>query len=266
MPSRVPIFDSCTHPTIDGAWLPGYRTVGRSTFEDLITHMDDAGVQRALAVGMRGAGGYSLAGFARASAVHADRLVPVAYLDVDTFHDIDAARDGVSEALRAGYRGVKIHPRLCGVGLAAPSVALALRAAHEVDLPALVCTYLPTGHSDDDVADLETLLDSCADAKVVLLHGGCEHIADVMRVALPHPHVLVDLSFTIGRFAGGTLDAVLTRLLAAYPDRMCVGSDFPDRSLGELRERFDWLVGHVADSQAQLVGHANLEQYFGAAS
>ena len=55
--NSVPIFDSLTHPTLDGRWM-GKKSNLVNTAEKLLEEMAEHDIAWALAVGMGGVGGY----------------------------------------------------------------------------------------------------------------------------------------------------------------------------------------------------------------
>ena len=239
----------------DGNWLD-QRYAGSSRSDDLVVAMRENEVIGALAVGMgESVGGYREAEYARWVSEVLPGVLPIAWWE-----------PGGSEPdyLRSlGYRGIKIHPRRCGIDFRHPALPSIIRSA---EIPVLLCTYnyvkgpSRTGRRLDD---LLALLDKCGDAPVVLLHGGVLRCLEWAEAVRPYPNVLLDLSFTMTRFAGSSLDLDLRYLFANFDRRLCVGSDHPELSLGDFRARFDTLSVGIDEEKAHNIGHRNLERLFG---
>ena len=62
----------------------------------------------------------------------------------------------------------------------------------------------------------------------ILLHGGGSQILAVSEVVAVHANLVLDLSFTIHRFSGSSVDDDLRFLMRTFDRRMVVGSDFPE--------------------------------------
>lgn len=251
----IPLFDSLTHPMPNGDWLEP-RYAGRSRSDDLVDAMRTNRVIGALAVGMGElVGGYREAEYASWVSEALPGALPIAWWG-----------PGSSEPdrLRAlGYHGLKIHPRRCGIDFRHPVLPGLIRDA---GMPVLICTYnygkgrWRDGRRLDDLLDL---LDQCGDAPVILLHGGVMNCLEWAEAIRPYPNVLLDLSFTMTRFAGSSLDSDLRYLFAQFDRRLCVGSDHPELSLDDFRARFDALSEGIEEEKAHNIGHRNLERLFG---
>src|SRR5581483_3088132 len=111
--ARVNRFDSLVHVTRDGRWLNGRADAGAAR---LASELDRGRIDRACLVGLPGVvdNAYILE-CARADA----RLVPIAGV---TPGDFDAAA-----LARAGFAGIKLHPRLGGYDPLADSTLAAVK-------------------------------------------------------------------------------------------------------------------------------------------
>jgi predicted TIM-barrel fold metal-dependent hydrolase len=210
----------------------------------------------ALAVGMgESVGGYREAEYAGWVTDSLPGVLPIAWWE-----------PGSSEPDRLsalGYRGLKIHPRRCGIDFRHPVLPGLIRDA---GMPVLLCTYnFDKGRSREgrQLDDVLTLLDECGSAPVVLLHGGVLRCLEWAEAIRPYPNVLLDLSFTMTRFAGSSLDFDMRYLFDQFDQRLCVGSDHPELSLNDFRARFDTLSDGIEEDKAHNIGHRNLERLFG---
>src|SRR5947207_12120752 len=111
----IPLFDSLTHPTLDGTWIGGLPS--QNTLPDLEAAMVANQVEWACAVGMKDIGSYSLKSYADYLRSASQKIFPVAYYDFnesDTARDISRQLDDIS---RCGYLAIKIHPGFSRIDL-----------------------------------------------------------------------------------------------------------------------------------------------------
>ncbi len=263
MQDRVPIFDSMTHPTPTGEWLAARWGAG-NTFARLVEEMDGAGVTRALAVGMKGVGGYEASAYVRQVREWGPRLTPVAFCD---FACVSAPR-GVRAYLRRlqalGYAAIKIHPRLSEIVLLDARVECAVQGAAELGMGVLLCTYAyePSPRClGNRLEDVQALLTRIQGAPLVLVHGGGVRLLEMAEVVRSFPHTLLDLSLTLCKYAGSSLDLDIRFLFERFDRRICVGSDSPEFGLRTLRERFDGFSAGLPPEKVRNVASGNLAAF-----
>jgi hypothetical protein len=75
------------------------------------------------------------------------------------------------------------------------------------------------------------------------------------------PNALLDLSFTILKYAGSSVDLDLEYLFTKFDRRICIGSDFPEFNLSDLRFRFDELSKNCTELQSNNIAFQNLERF-----
>ena len=263
--SSIPLFDSLTHPTPDGTWLdPRYN--GRVDADSLRQQMEATEVSKVMAVGMGdNVGGYQELKYAEWVRSRIPGGYPVAYcspLDCETSDQ--ALSDQFRSLHAAGYVGIKLHPRMGGFTFQDPQVASVIQAAHESGLFAMLCTY-PYGSEIDcggvSLSTLTTLLNTLSnDTRLILLHGGLTNLLEWSEALRHRPGVLLDLSFTLQRFEGSSVDLDIQFLFRTFDQRICVGSDHPQYSLQDLRRRFDHFASEIPVQKAQNIGYANLSK------
>jgi len=258
----IPIFDCLTHPTMDGGWLrPG--EAGQNRIERLLEQMETTGVRWALAVGMGGVGGYREEDYTALIRSHSRRLFPVAYVDFDHLQD-GCAEDYVRRLQVLGYVGIKIHPRRAAVTYADARVAEVIRAANARGLAVLVCTYgfeAGVNCQKNSLEGLVELLVQVREERLILLHGGTVRLLELAEVARSFRNVLVDLSFTLCKYAGSSLDLDIAYLFRTFDQRICVGSDSPEFGLQELRARFDLFAQGLDRTKAENIAYRNLATF-----
>lgn len=262
--SDLPLFDSLSHPMPDGNWLQP-RYAGSSKAEDLVEAMQAHGVQGTLAVGMGDqVGGYREESYCDWVVRSIPGALPIAWFGFteSDLQDVPARMAAIRER---GYRGIKIHPRRCGIDFRHPRLREVVRAAHEADLPVLLCTYnYARGRSLEGrgLGDVQALLDEVGDARIILLHGGVFHCLEWAEAIRPYTETLLDLSFTMTRFAGSSLDLDIRYLFQHFDQRICVGSDHPELSLENFRARFNAFSEGMEPAKAAHIAHANLNRCF----
>src|SRR5437763_1658193 len=104
---RIPIFDSATHPTITGGWLPDMPNI-KNRVSELLKEMAAADVRWGLALGMADIGGYDVDNYADFIRDNAPNLMPVAYCEFDRLTTRDDINRYVKIAATKGYAGIKI--------------------------------------------------------------------------------------------------------------------------------------------------------------
>ncbi len=261
----IPLFDSLTHPTLDGTWIDGGRR--DNTLSRLEAEMAANHVEWACAVGMKDIGGYALEAYADFIRSSSKNILPVAYYD---FHESDSALEinrQLDDIARCGYVAIKIHPGFSRIDLRSPGLRAVLGEAAARRLPVLLCTFLyrqpyltaPCSH-----LDLAPLLSHLPESsKIVLLHGGDVNLLGLMEIVRPYPNTLLDLSFTLCRYEGSSVDLDIRYLLQNFDQRVCVGSDNPQFSLAQFRRRFDELSAGIDPEKRKNTAHRNLQSFFG---
>lgn len=118
---------------------------------------------------------------------HPERLVPFARLDP---RGISTA--AVSDALAAGARGVKLHPRAEDFRLDDPGVEAIFAVAAESSAPVLVHAGNGVGSFGETITDLTTRHPDCP---LILAHAGVSDLAWLWRVVPDHPNLFFDTSW-----------------------------------------------------------------------
>jgi predicted TIM-barrel fold metal-dependent hydrolase len=258
--NAIPLFDSLSHPTLSGDWFG--RGVDAS-FETLVREMQEAGFVRACAVGLAGHEGYDHASFA-ARCRPWPQLVPIAGVAPKATAVIDRELDAVRDL---GFRGIKLHPRISRFSYDDPLLWDTFRSAARRGLPVFLCTYFhaPVERypETDPLYAVAQALKAAPDTRLVLVHGGTVELMRWMQFARHTPGILLDLSFTLMRYRGSSLDADLAWLFDGFQNRTCIGSDHPEYSHGGVRSRFHELADRASPDAARKIGGRNLAQFLG---
>ena len=250
-----PIFDSLTHPTLSGEFL------GRPcSFQKLSVDLQRCGIRRACAVGIPGTGGYEHGRYwdeCRKFPV----FFPVAGLD-------SKVKNPLKEILQVrslGYKAIKIHPRLCGWDASSPQFSDILSIATRERLIVFFCTYsagkIQQMPSADPYWSLVNALKKTPDVRMVLAHGGGTEILRYADLVRANPNLLLDVSFTLMKYRGSSLDLDMRFLSERLDQRICAGSDAPDYSPADFSKQLSRILrGLSAEKQNNIAG-ANLASF-----
>ncbi len=259
----IPIFDSLSHPTLNTDWiLPKYA--GSSSIDVLIEQMKEAGIKKSLAVGMKGIGDYNQDRFIELVKPYVDYLIPIAYYD---FRESDSNEDinyKLAIIKKQGYKGIKLHPRFSDFSLSSDKLAYTINKATELSLVSLLCTYFTHNSNSSTKNNIETLCDllmKVQECRLVLLHSGTTHVLDMIDVGRSFKNVLLDMSFTMSKYEGSSIDFDLKFAFRTFDQRVCIGADWPEFSMLKLRERFEYLTVGLSVEKKENIAYKNLENF-----
>jgi predicted TIM-barrel fold metal-dependent hydrolase len=236
---------------------------GIETFTAFERKLAAAGFFGACAVGLPHKEGYEHREFLAACRTGKNLFAVAAWPNVAA-----AEVEGQLASLSAmGYRAVKLHPRLSGLSVRDPRFAQTLRLAAAADLIVFYCGYQFAADSRLHPVDpLPWLLDALAEAptlRMVLLHGGTVEILRYAESIRMKPNVLLDLSNTLQRYEGSSLDQDISWLFRTFDRRICIGTDYPDYEPAQLRTRFDALASGLQADKCENIGWKNIVQFLG---
>jgi len=261
----IPLFDSLTHPTMDGSWL--VASDQSNTLRELELQMAAHNIRWALAVGMEGIGSYHVETYASHIRSSSKNLFPVAYFDFQKDESPVRIRKKLRAIARYGYVGIKLHPRRSCIDLKNKKLPLVFAEAQQQQLVVLLCTYLYGNVCSSALGsylDIDCLLKQIPpECKVMLVHGGDANLLAMMEISRSRPNVLLDLSFTLCRYEGSSVDLDIGYLFRTYDRRICVGSDNPQYHLRDLRRRFNELSADLTREKALNIAHRNLMAFIG---
>jgi predicted TIM-barrel fold metal-dependent hydrolase len=255
----LPLLDSLAHPTLSGGWLG--RPV-QADFSTLVAELDGAGYMGACAIGLDGVEDYDHARFIEHCRAH-PCLIPIA-----GFNPASDARPERMRALRRmGYRGVKIHPRFSGLTHHLDRLGPALRAAGEADLTVFFCTYLHCALASHPLRDpyysLVELLHEAPDTRMILVHGGDVEVLRYAELVRFNANLLLDLSLTLMKYQGSSVDLDLAFLFRHFDRRICIGTDWPEYGPRQIRERFKQFAGDLPGEKRHNIAYRNLYHFLG---
>lgn len=115
----------------------------------------------------------------------------------------------------------------------------------------------------DPFYELIDLLEKAPETEVVLVRGGDVSVLHYAERVRFNKQRLLDLSLTLMKYAGSSIDADLRFLFSKFDQRTCIGTDFPEYSPAEVRARFARLAGDFPEDKQRNIGHANLLNFLG---
>lgn len=252
-------FDSLVHATADGTWLGGTRYdagLGR-----LLHEMERVGSCRACLVAISGyQDNATVAAMARD---HPDLFVPIAGFNPVHF-DRCQIPEAVASLAKQGFAGIKLHPRLNNYDPVDARALATIEVAGRYGMVVFLDTLfrqrnIPTRHPADVI---DIIAHHCGDTRIILLHGGGGHLIEMFEMVRMHANLTLDLSFTLLRYAGSSIDLDIRFLCRALDQRLTVGSDFPEHSPLEARERIMSLADGLARDKLENILFRNLDALF----
>jgi predicted TIM-barrel fold metal-dependent hydrolase len=261
--NNIPIFDSLAHPTINGNWiLPKY--IRMSGIKQLLAQMDENNIIKAMAVGMKGIGGYKEEDYIKMLKPYSEKLIPLAYFDLDKKLESKEIIPRIKKIKTIGYKGIKLHPRISDFSIQNVLLPQIIKEANELKLNVLFCTCFFSDSKNtcsNSVSQLANVLYKINDAKIILMHGGTVQLMEILEIARAFKNILVDLSYTLCRYVGSSVDLDINYAFNKFDKRICVGSDFPEISLFEMRTRFDFFSKNTTTEKAENIAYKNISKF-----
>jgi len=251
----IPLFDSNAHPAL----APGKKA---ESFSVLKQALGDAGFTGGCAVALPGDEDLDHRAFWDAARAHG-------FYSVAGWQNVPA---GEIEArmvalFTLGYRAIKIHPRRSGLSVRDPRFAEVLRAAASAGMTVFHCTYqFGSSNGLHPIDPLPMLMEAVAASpgvRMVLLHGGTVEVLRYAECIRSNDNLLLDLSFTLNRYLGSSLDLDLAYLFRTFDRRICVGTDYPDYQPADVRARFEALSAGLSNVKRENIAWRNIVEFLG---
>lgn len=163
-----------------------------------------------------------------------------------------------------GFKGIKLHPRLSCFTFKHPLLIPVIKQANEFQLCVLLCTYFydqPNNARFNFMEKLPNTVYKLEGAKLILLHGGSVRLLETIEIVRSYGNVLLDLSFTLCKFQGSSLDMDIQFAFNSFDKLICIGSDFPEFSPNDLRERFNAFAKNIARNKAENIAFRNIKNF-----
>ena len=260
------IFDSLSHPTIDNTW--NNMDVGNS-FKNLIKQMNEAGIDFACAVGLHKIGSFDLEKYYQmASATEfKNRLIPIAGFNPKEYKNARELEVNLREIKKIGYKGIKIHPRYSSINLDIDKRILieTFNIASDLKIPVFLCSYYHTQANKfptkEPLISLAQIFKETPDCKIILLHGGGVRVLEYMEFVRFNENILLDLSLTLMKYAGSSIDIDLKYLFNNFDRRICIGSDHPEWELKDFKRKVSDLCKGLPKHKVNNLTYLNLSSF-----
>lgn len=195
-------------------------------------------------------------------AQYGEVLVPVAAISERSKSAIRSEIDCIKDI---GYKAVKIHPRSLNLALSNQLLREMIDYSFRRGLVVFLCSYLYSplnkpANADPYSAVIDLLRDQ-RDFKLVLLHGGDVQLMQFAQLVRHNPELLLDLSHTMVKYKGSSMDQDLRFLFRSFDQRICIGSDHPEWDHQTMRERFEEFGSGLAKNRLQSIAYSNLERF-----
>ena len=196
--------------------------------------------------------------------------------DPDFFFPVAPWRSGASgDVVRrfsvlvdAGFRAVKVHPRFGGPAFSSDEFRQLAACSASSQTVLFVCTY-PFGPArsrlgDHILDDLEQALADNPGLRLVLLHGGGPDLLRYAEFARANPaEVLIDLSLTLMKYRGSSIDLDIAFLVEMFDQRISFGSDYPWYTPEEVAQRVAYFVKDTSQEKAANSAHHSAMNFLG---
>lgn len=257
--NSIPIFDTLSHPTINGNWLhPRYD--GMAVASDMLVQMEQSNICGTFAVGMKGIGGYDEERYVKS--FRGNKFLPVAFLDFEGLEERHI-KTRLQEVKSKGYVGVKLHPRFAHFYLTDSRLQKIIDCANELNLIPLLCTFFYSNQQSQNKNNIETLGDLLMaidkESDIILLHGGLTRLLETMEMVRFFPNVILDLSLTLSKYEGTHLDSDFDYIFRLFDRRTTIGTDYPEISYAKLRERYNHFAQNTTKEKAENIAYKNIK-------
>jgi predicted TIM-barrel fold metal-dependent hydrolase len=255
----TPLFDSLTHPTLSGKWLNSCK---KANFDKLTEEMYSSNVVKACAVGLSGVEGYEHEYFANECKKY-ESLIPIAGISPH----VDDINYEIKKIKSFGFKGVKLHPRFGNFNLSDQKNELIkiFKVCKKNDLVVFLCTYLSCSIERfpmiDPYWELVEIVKKSPETKVVLLHGGTSRLMEYADLVRFNPNLLLDLSYSIIKYEGSSMDLDIQYLFKTFDQKICIGSDHPEFTFEKLRERAEYFSREISVDKKENIYYKNLMNF-----
>ena len=255
------IFDSTTHPTLSGIWKTE-KKIFKSSFKDLINDMRKNGITKSCAMGLDKFEDYNHTKFIYECKKYKN-LIPIAGLNPNTKN----IKKEIKKINELGFKGVKIHPRISKIHLEKDYFIKTLENLEKNNLILMLCTYpfarLGNNQPNDFLGTIYKVFNNFKKLKTILVHGGSVRVLEFAEfVRNNKENFLLDLSMTMQKYQGSSLDQDIKFLFKNFDERICIGSDYPEMSQNKLIRSFKYYSKNISKKKKENIAFNNLNNFF----
>jgi predicted TIM-barrel fold metal-dependent hydrolase len=257
------IIDANVHITADGVW---YGSNYNSSVDELLRQMDLASVDCAVSIPLPGS--ISNEDNQRICNAHPNRFIAGATFNPAEHVSAEVSGLAFKESFEnAAFPVVKFHNRFGKYAARDDRFHAALEANARLAKPLIVmiCGYL-NGHNTGEYIEpaqfFFNLASTFSSTRFIVAHGGGHDILRVVETCKGLNNVYFDLSYTICRYSGSSVDDDLRWLCSKYDRRILWGSDFPEVTPADALQRINLLTEHLPQEKQDNIRGANLQQLY----
>ncbi len=255
------IIDSLTHVTPDGRW---FHTDHDASEARLLREMDAANVTRAVVV--------ALADYIPNEFVldvcrrHPQRLLPAMSFNPATYSTPnDAVHEFRARLHDVPFKVLKLHPRLNRYDPLDPRALAVLEEIAASERPPVIWIdtlfHFPGAALRKSVPEtISELVGRYPTLNFILLHSAGPWALQVAAAIRSCQNAFMDISFTIQRYAGSSVELDLRWLLEHFDRRLVFGSDFPEVAPRTALEDFKRLAHDTGQEKQENILGRNLQQ------
>ena len=158
-------------------------------------------------------------------------------------------------------------PRFSLVPIHEINLGAILAAAHKNKLVSFICTYFHDRVESYPLIDpfiaLVSALKQAPGARVVLVHGGDVDLLRYAQLVRHNENLLLDLSLTLMKYEGSSIDRDITFLFQKFDRRISIGSDHPEWTHDAVRKRFEYFGNELSEEKLRNVAYQNAQKFLG---
>lgn len=255
------ILDTMAHPTLSGNWLGKPMNCN---FSSLSNNINLSPFLKAFAIGMHGLDDYEHRKFIEECSKF-ENLIPVA--GFDTSLNIALLENEMNYIKSLGFKGIKIHPRFSKFNYDINILSKIFEFAQKFEIVVFYCTYAhcraPHYPDVDTFYTIVKALNYCPKVKLILVHGGDVSVLKYSELTRFNDNVLLDLSMTLMKYRGSSVDKDLSFLFKSFDRKITIGTDYPEYSHMEVFERVDFFCKDLIQEKIDNICYKNIEKLFG---
>ena len=255
------IIDANTHISDSGKWFDSGR---EATLASLLDNMTKNKIGKSLLLPLPGIVSNDLV--AKAEIDFPNQIIAGSYFDPGSCSDEAAAISEFEKGIvNRKKRIVKFHNRLSGIDADDSRFLKVLEYNNslQVPVPVAICSVFNDKTTEKAIvppAYVFDLAQKLCSTKLLILHGTGSWLLKTAEIIRSLPNVYLDLSFTISRFKGSSLDVDIKWLCENFDRRVIWGSDSPEIDQGKALNDFLEISGGIESSKLDRILGENINE------
>jgi predicted TIM-barrel fold metal-dependent hydrolase len=255
------IIDPMGHQTLYGNWLGNPLNC---SFSSLSSDLKSSPFYKAFAIGMHDLDAYDHKSFILECSKF-ENLIPIAGFNTNL--DFEHLENEMKYIKTLGFKGIKIHPRFSKFDYNSDILAQIFEYAQNYKLVVFYCTYshcrAPHYPEKDTFYTIVKALNKCPKVKLILVHGGDVSILKYAELTRFNANVLLDLSMTLMKYKGSSIDQDLSFLFKNFDRKITIGTDYPEYNHFDVYERVEFFCKGLLQEKIDNICYKNIENLLG---